>query len=127
MGDLPELCSETIWAILNNEIDDLSVNQMVWYYLGYRYLEDRWDNSLVEQSWRQEYPEPPDFIENRPPTVKLTRSTAQEHKQALKEKLGFTGWKIGQFNPRDTRRATMANWLLSQLLIRDRKPVEEDL
>ena len=36
MGDLPELCSETIWAILNNEIDDLSVNQMVWYYLGYR-------------------------------------------------------------------------------------------
>ena len=115
MSDLPNLCNETIWAILKDEIDDLTVNQMVWHHLGYRYIEGRWDNTLVDDQWKQDYSQPPNFIENRTPTVKLTRSIAQEHKQALKETLGFTGWKIGEFNPRDTRRATIANWLLSQL------------
>jgi hypothetical protein len=114
MTELPPLNTETIWQILNEEIDDNTVNQLVWHYLGYRYdLEKQtYDNSQVEESWRNEYPQPPDFIAHRPPNVKLTRSIPQENKQLLKEKLGFKGYKIGEFGPRQTRRATMANWLL---------------
>lgn len=119
MKDLPPLNTDTINAILNEEIDDETVMQMVWYYLGYRYDENSqtWNNSEVEASWQEDYPEPPNFIENRPPTVKLTRSIPKENKQLLKEKLGFKGYKIGTFDPRDTRRATMANWLLSYLVM----------
>jgi hypothetical protein len=29
--------------------------------------------------------------------------------------LGFKGYKIGDFGPRQTRRATMANWLMSYI------------
>lgn len=112
------LSIDTIWMILNDEIDDATVNRLVWESLGYRWDESqqRWDNSEVDEDWRQDYPEPPDFIENRPPTVKLTRSIPPEDKQLLKEKLGFKGYKIGEFNPRMTRRATAANWLLGYLL-----------
>lgn len=114
MSSLPPLTTDTIWAIINDQIDDATVNRLLWNYLGYRYDEEKgqWDNSGVEETWREEYPEPPDFIENRPPTVKLTRSIAPENKQLLKEKLGFKGYKVGEFNPRMTRRATAANWLL---------------
>ena len=31
-------------------------------------------------------------------------------------KLGFKGYKIGEFSPLETRRATMANWLLSYMV-----------
>ncbi|MGI2905739.1 DUF1823 family protein [Tolypothrix sp. VBCCA 56010] len=117
MSNLPPLNTETIWAILNEEIDDVIVNKLVWHYLGYRYDETtgQWDISKVLPEWRDEYPEPPDFIENRPPTVKLTRSIPAENKQLLKEQLGFKGYKIGEFGPRQTRRATAANWLLSYM------------
>ncbi|NEU73649.1 DUF1823 family protein [Hassallia byssoidea VB512170] len=117
MSNLPPLNTETIWAILNEEIDDVIVNKLVWHYLGYRYDETtgQWDTSKVLPEWRDEYPSPPDFIENRPPTVKLTRSIPAENKQLLKEQLGFKGYKIGEFGPRQTRRATAANWLLSYM------------
>ena len=114
---LPPLNQDTIWSILKEEIDDATVNKLVWHYLGYRYDEgtNSWDNSQVAQEWREAYPEPPDFIAHRPPTVKLTRSIPKENKQLLKEKLGFKGYKIGNFSPRQTRRATAANWLLSYM------------
>jgi len=117
MFELPPLNQDTILRILSEEIDDHTVNRLVWHYLGYRYQEDTntWDNSLVAVDWSQEYPQPPDFIANRPPVVKLTRSIPPENKQLLKEQLGFKGYKIGEFGPRQTRRATMANWLLSYL------------
>lgn len=118
MSELPPLNIDTIWQILNEQIDDATVNQLVWYYLGYRYdrSEQTWDNSQIPQDWRAQFPEPPDFIANRPPTVKLTRSIPPENKQLLKEKLGFKGYKIGDFGPRQTRRATAANWLLSYMV-----------
>jgi hypothetical protein len=47
--------------------------------------------------------------------VKLTRSIPPENKQLLKEKLGFEGYKVGELVPRKTRRATIANWLLSYM------------
>ncbi|WP_017652600.1 DUF1823 family protein [Fortiea contorta] len=117
MSDLPPLNTETIRAILEEKIDDVTVNQLVWYYLGYRYDSNtgQWNTTAVSPEWRDEYPQPPDFIDSRPATVKLTRSIPQENKQILKEQLGFKGYKIGEFGPRQTRRATAANWLCSHL------------
>jgi Domain of unknown function (DUF1823) len=119
MSNLPELNTETIWAIINDTIDDATVNQLVWYHLGYRYdsTTKKWNTSQVAPTWRDEYSQPTDFLESRPATMKLTRSIPQENKQLLKEKLGFKGYKIGEFGPRQTRRATAANWLLSYMLI----------
>jgi hypothetical protein len=116
-GELPPLDTDTIWAILNESITDLQVNQLLWHYLGYRY--DRsghtWNVSEVTSEWLETYPTPPDFIASRPATVKLTRSIPAEHKQLLKEQLGFKGYKIGDFGPRQTRRATAASWLLAYM------------
>jgi hypothetical protein len=116
MSNLPPLNTETIWAILNDEVDDATVNQLVWHCLGYRYDEatGSWDTTDVAPEWRNEYP-PPNFIDSRPATVKLTRSIPPQNKQLLKEQLGFAGYKVGAFGPRQTRRATAANWLLSYL------------
>ena len=117
MPNLPPLNTETIWAILKDEIDDATVNQLVWQCLGYRYDEqtNSWNATAAIPEWRDEYSEPPDFINSRPATVKLTRSIPPENKQLLKEQLGFKGYKVGEFGPRQTRRATAANWLLSYM------------
>jgi hypothetical protein len=119
MFNLPPLNTETIWAIINDTIDDDTVNQLVWYNLGYRYdsTTATWDTSQVAPEWLSEYPQPTNFLESRPATMKLTRSIPQENKQLLKQQLGFKGYKIGEFGPRQTRRATAANWLLSYMLI----------
>ena len=117
MSDLPPLNTDTIWAILNETIDDDTVNKLIWHYLGYRYdsAANQWETKEVVPEWKEDYPEPPNFIESRPATVKLTRSIPAENKQLLKEQLGFKGYKIGEFGPRQTRRATAANWLLSYM------------
>jgi len=90
MSNLPPLNTETIWAILNDEVDDATVNQLVWHCLGYRYDEatGSWDTTDVAPEWRNEYP-PPNFIDSRPATVKLTRSIPPQNKQLLKEQLGL--------------------------------------
>jgi hypothetical protein len=115
MDSLPSLTPATFWAILNEELDDATVNQLVWHALGYRYdpTTSTWDATAVPTEWREDYPEPPDFIASRPATVKLTRSIPKEDKQLLKEQLGFEGYKVEELVPRKTRRATMTNWLLS--------------
>ncbi len=117
MTDLPLLTTETIWAILNDTLDDAIVNQLAWQSLGYQHNADTqtWDSTNVDPTWRNDYPEPPDFIASRPAVVKLTRAIPPENKQLLKEKLGFEGYKIGELNPRLTRRATIANWLLGYI------------
>ncbi|MCU0547774.1 MAG: DUF1823 family protein [Leptolyngbya sp. Prado105] len=108
MSDIPLLNADTIWAILNDEIDDETANRLVCHYLGY-------DDATVAPDWQEAYPEAPNFIESRPAVVKLTRSISQENKQLLKEQLGFGGYKVDELVPRKTRRATMANWLLSYM------------
>jgi hypothetical protein len=45
----------------------------------------------------------------------MTRSIPAENKQLLKDKLGFQGYKVNELVPRKTRRATIANWLLSYM------------
>jgi hypothetical protein len=115
MANLPPLNRATLWAIIQEDLDDATVNQLVWHYLGYRYSGNtqQWDATGVAPEWREEYPEPPDFIDSRPATVKLTRSIPKENKQLLKEQLGFEGYQVNELVPRKTRRATMTNWLLS--------------
>ncbi|MBD0336937.1 MAG: DUF1823 family protein [Cyanobacteria bacterium Co-bin13] len=112
---LPPLNTDTIWAILNETLDDDTVNRLVWHYLGYRQTPSGWETAQVEPAWAEKYPEPPNFIESRPATVQLTRSIPPENKQLLKDQLGFKGYTVDQLIPRLTRRATMANWLLSYL------------
>ena len=115
--ELPPLNTDTIWAIINESITDLQVNQILWHYLGYGYnrVENTWEIDRVAPEWLSVYPTPPDFIASRPATVKLTRSIPPQHKQLLKEQLGFKGYKLGEFGPRQTRRATAASWLLAYL------------
>ena len=112
---LPPLNSDTIWAILQETIDDETVNHLVCHYLGY-------DDATVSSDWLEAYPEPPNFIESRPAVVKLTRSIPSKNKQLLKEKLGFEGYTINELVPRKTRRATMANWLLSYMQQHEMNP-----
>jgi len=117
MAGLPPLSIETIWAILNEQLPNDVVNQLVWHYLGYRYdqTSGQWQVTGVDQAWAETYPEPPNFIESRPATVQLTRSIPKENKQLLKQQLGFKGYAVNQLVPRLTRRATIANWLLSYM------------
>jgi hypothetical protein len=113
-SDLPPLTDDTLWAILNDEIDDATANHLVWHHLGYQGTADnRWDIASVAPDWQEAYPTPPNFIESRPATVKLTRSIPKEDKQLLKEELGFAGYKVDELIPRKTRRATIVSWLLS--------------
>jgi hypothetical protein len=112
---LPPLNDETIWAILRKELPDMVVNQLIWQALGYEFQQGIWRTDRVAADWLKDYPEPPDFIGGRPASVKLTRSIPSENKQLLKEYLGFPGYKIGEFGPPETRRATVANWLLSYM------------
>ncbi|MBE9136133.1 DUF1823 family protein [Nodosilinea sp. LEGE 07088] len=110
---MPPLTDDTLWAILNDELDDDAVNKLVWQGLGYRETTAGWDSSGVEPAWSEKYPQPPNFIESRPATVQLTRSIPATHKQLLKAELGFKGYRVDQLIPRLTRRATVVNWLLS--------------
>ncbi len=112
---LPPLTDETLWAILNDEIDDAIANQLVWQGLGYGYdvVTEQWTSDQADPDWRETYPTPPDFIDSRPATVKLTRSIPKADKQLLKEELGFKGYSVAELIPRKTRRATIVNWLLS--------------
>lgn len=134
MTNLPPLTTETLWAILNDELPDELVNELVWHTLGYRYARtseqsdrqteeqpnesQQWLADEVDEKWREKYPEPPNFIESRPATVQLTRAIPKENKQLLKTYLGFKGYSVDQLVPRLTRRATMANWLLSEMHLR---------
>jgi len=110
---MPPITDDTLWAILDAELDAATVNQLVWNSLGYRDAEAGWDSSAVAPAWAEKFPEPPNFIESRPATVQLTRSIPKEDKQLLKAELGFKGYTLDQLIPRLTRRATMVSWLLS--------------
>jgi hypothetical protein len=107
------LTDDTLWAILNDELDDDTVNRLVWQGLGYRETATGWDAAAVDPAWADKFPVPPNFIDSRPATVQLTRSIPPEHKQLLKEELQFKGYTVDQLIPRLTRRATMVSWLLS--------------
>jgi hypothetical protein len=116
MANVPPVDTATCWSILKDEMPDEKVNRLLWHCLGYCQMENgEWDVSGVPADWTEQYPSPPDFIGSRPATVKLTRSIPPEHKQLLKEQLGFKGYTVDQLNPNRTRRATAVSWLLSYM------------
>lgn len=104
-------------AVLADRTSDRFVCELIWPRLGYAPDGSGiWSASpATEASWRESFPIEPQFIAERPPAVALTRSIAREHKQLLKEQLGFAGYRIGELFPRRTRRATAVNWLLAHL------------
>ena len=119
--DLPPLNQTTLWQIIHQEMSDETVNQLLAYYLGYRYdaHTQQWCLEAVDPEWAEAYPQPPDFIASRPATVKLTRSIPKPCKQLLKEQLGFSGYQVHELTPTLTRRATAVNWLLSYVAQHD--------
>lgn len=104
-------------AVLADRVSDRFVCELIWPRLGY--APDgagRWSaGPAAGEVWRESFPIEPQFIAERPPAVALTRSIAKEHKQLLKQQLGFGGYRIGELYPRRTRRATAVNWLLAHL------------
>ena len=104
-------------AVLADRVSDRFVCELIWPRLGYeRNGAGIWSaGPATSAEWLESFPREPQFIAERPPSVKLTRSIAREHKQLLKEQLGFGGYRIGELYPRRTRRATAVNWLLAHL------------
>ena len=107
-------------AVLADRVSDQFVCELIWPRLGYEP-----DGSGIWSAgpatgavWRESFPVAPQFIAQRPPSVALTRSIAKEHKQLLKQQLGFGGYTIGELYPRRTRRAAAVNWLLAHLAVR---------
>jgi len=109
MTTIAPLTNETLWEILRDTLDDSAANHLVWHYLGYIQNPETQAWSIADPDWATAYPDPPNFIESRPATVKLTRSIPPENKQLLNT--------LNQLIPRKTRRATMVNWLLSYTTI----------
>ena len=109
-------------AVLADRLSDRFVCELVWTRLGYG--PDPMDSAApwragpaTPAAWSEPFPEAPDVIASRPASVRLTRSIPAEHKQLLKQQLGFSGYRIGELFPRRTRRATAVNWLLADLAV----------
>ena len=105
--------------ILADRITDVFVTRLVWDRLAYQSNELSNENWLAGENtrlyWSEVFPEAPEIIVHRKASVHLTRSIPKEYKQLLKQKLNFTGYRIGELYPRRTRRATAVNWLLAWL------------
>ena len=102
--------------ILDDRCSDQFVCELIWERLGYIARDDGWHaGPETPEAWSEAFPSAPELIAERPPSVQLTRSIHKEHKQLLKEQLGFVGYRIGELYPRRTRRATAVSWLLAWL------------
>ena len=104
-------------AVLADRTSDRFVCELIWPRLGYEPAgSGTWSaGPATEARWRQSFPFAPQLIAERPASVALTRSIAKQHKQLLKEQLGFAGYTISELYPRRTRRATAVSWLLAHL------------
>jgi hypothetical protein len=116
-------------AVLADRVSDRLVCELVWTRLGYEPPVASpsgeanpgpdpapWSaGPATPPDWAEAFPTAPEWIATRPASVRLTRSIAAEHKQLLKQQLGFCGYRIGELYPRRTRRATAVNWLLADL------------
>jgi len=111
------LSRQLLEAVLADRVSDRFVCELIWPRLGYEQNGlGAWSaGPATGEIWRESFPVEPQFIAQRPPSVALTRSIAKQHKQLLKEQLGFGGYTIGELYPRRTRRATAVNWLLAYL------------
>lgn len=127
---VPTTLSRSLFQqILDDRCSDRAVCELVWERLGYE-LSSQGDLTWVaghslSAEWRTAFPEPPQIIAERPASVRLTRSIAKQHKQLLKQQLGFAGYRIGELYPRRTRRATAVSWLLAWLAERGEPLAEQ--
>jgi len=118
MADPFPLSRALLEAVLADRLSDRFVCELVWSCLGYgpAGAASPWSaGPATPADWAEAFPEAPELIASRPASVRLTRSIAAEHKQLLKQQLGFAGYRIGELYPRRTRRATAVNWLLAHL------------
>ncbi|MCP9809240.1 DUF1823 family protein [Cyanobium sp. HWJ4-Hawea] len=108
-------------AVLADRTSDRFVCELIWPRLGYAPDgSGTWSaGPATDALWREPFPLEPQFIAQRPASVALTRSIPKQHKQLLKQQLGFAGYTIGELYPRRTRRATAVNWLLAYLAERN--------
>ncbi len=113
----PPLSRALLEAVLVDRTSDRFVCGLIWPRLGYGPdAAGVWRaGPSTEAPWRERFPVEPAFIAERSASVALTRSIPAEHKQLLKQQLGFAGYRIGTLTPRRTRRATAVNWLLAHL------------
>jgi hypothetical protein len=102
-------------AVLADRISDRFVCALVWRRLGYEPPAPWRAGAATPPSWAEAFPRAPEVIAERAASVALTRSVPTDHKQLLKQQLGFAGYRIGALYPRRTRRATAVNWLLAHL------------
>ncbi len=113
------LSVELLKLILDDRLSDRFVAERIWERLGYQPAADGGEVWIAgpetPDAWRQAFPQAPEVIATRTASVRLTRSIPPEHKQLLKQQLGFQGYRIGGLYPRRTRRATAVNWLLAWL------------
>ena len=115
-----------MWQILEDRCSDRFVCERIWERLGYRPTSSGWQASLLTPSeWAEAFPQGPELIAERPPSVRLTRSIPRDQKQLLKQQLLFAGYRIGELYPRRTRRATAVNWLLAWLAQRGEPLLEQ--
>ena len=120
-------------AVLADRLSDRFVCELIWPRLGYQPQSPGSVNQpapwtagpTTPPDWAEAFPEAPELIATRPASVRLTRSIPPEHKQLLKEQLGFAGYRLGELYPRRTRRATAVNWLLAHLAVRGEVLPEE--
>ena len=131
MAALP-LSRALLEAVLADQLSDRFVCELVWDRLGYQPPTAPEGGAASPDPnaapwiagpatppvWAEAFPTAPEWIATRPASVRLTRSIAAEHKQLLKQQLGFSGYRIGELYPRRTRRATAVNWLLADLAVR---------
>ena len=114
-------------AVLADRTTDRFVCRLIWERLGYCPDTEGqcWQaGPHTPSAWAEAFPQAPELIAERPASVRLTRSIPPEHKQLLKQQLGFAGYRIGGLYPRRTRRATAVNWLLAHLAERG-EPLSE--
>jgi len=149
MADPFPLSRALLDAVLADRLSDRFVCELIWSRLGYgpaarqdqpgrevspaEAAAEYWSDPVsaagpagpwsagpsTPANWAEAYPTAPELIASRPASVRLTRSIPAEHKQLLKQQLGFAGYRIGELYPRRTRRATAVSWLLAHLAERD--------
>jgi len=112
--------------MLDDRCSDRFVCERIWERLGYQEHAGTWlAGAETPADWAEAFPQGPEVIAARPPSVRLTRSIPKQHKQLLKQQLGFGGYRIGELYPRRTRRATAVNWLLAWLAQHERPLPDE--
>ena len=98
------ISKKLLFAILDDKVSDLFVCELVWERLFYikKSSMTKWkSSSLTPSYWAEKFIEAPQIISERPPSVHLTRSIPQDHKQDLKTFLVLRVIRLTNFIPEE--------------------------